>query len=61
VLRLLSGQQDATTGLIVNGRLEESDGDRVLGLFLNTAPLRLDMPGGAWLDLIKQPLRLNRR
>jgi amino acid adenylation domain-containing protein len=54
VLRLLSGQQDATTGLIVNGRLEESDGDRVLGLFLNTAPLRLDMPGGAWLDLIKQ-------
>ncbi len=55
VLGLFSGQQDVTTGVVFNGRLEEADGDRVLGLFLNTVPFRLDLDGGGnWQELVKQ-------
>lgn len=52
VLSLLSGQADVLTGLVANGRLEEDDGERVLGLFLNTLPFRLRMPGGSWMELV---------
>jgi non-ribosomal peptide synthetase component F/aryl carrier-like protein len=52
VMSLLSGQADVTTGLVTNGRAEEIDGERVLGLFLNTLPLRLKLDGGTWLDLV---------
>src|SRR6185369_17516807 len=41
VLSVFSGQRDVLTGLVSNGRVEETDGERVLGLFLNTVPLRL--------------------
>ncbi|MFY9555517.1 MAG: amino acid adenylation domain-containing protein, partial [Blastocatellia bacterium] len=41
VLSLLTGHEDVLTGLVCNGRLEKSDGERVLGLFLNTLPFRL--------------------
>lgn len=41
VLSVLSGQRDVLTGLVWNGRLEEEDGDRVLGLYLNSVPLRV--------------------
>jgi amino acid adenylation domain-containing protein len=54
VLAALTGQMDVTSGLVTNGRLEETDGDRVLGLFLNTLPLRVQMNGGSWIDLIRQ-------
>ncbi|MEH2084715.1 MAG: non-ribosomal peptide synthase/polyketide synthase [Nostoc sp.] len=54
VLNLLSGQSDVLTGLIANGRPEQSDGERVLGLFLNTLPLRLQLTGGTWMDLVQQ-------
>ncbi|MBW4635043.1 MAG: amino acid adenylation domain-containing protein [Iphinoe sp. HA4291-MV1] len=53
VIGLLSGQSDVVTGLLVNGRPEAEDGDRVLGLFLNFLPLRLKFGGGTWLDLVK--------
>ncbi|NEO34422.1 MAG: amino acid adenylation domain-containing protein, partial [Symploca sp. SIO3C6] len=54
VLSIVSGQSDVLTGLVANGRLEESDGDRVLGLFLNTLPFRLQLNGGSWIDLVRQ-------
>jgi amino acid adenylation domain-containing protein len=54
VLGLVSGQEDLVTGVVNNGRLEEADGERVLGLFLNTLPYRLRLDGGTWLDLVRQ-------
>jgi amino acid adenylation domain-containing protein len=54
MMSLLSGQADVTTGLVTNGRVEEIDGERVLGLFLNTLPLRLKLDGGSWLELARQ-------
>ncbi|HEX6293282.1 MAG TPA: amino acid adenylation domain-containing protein, partial [Herpetosiphonaceae bacterium] len=53
-MSLLSGQIDVLTGVVVNGRIEIDDGDRVLGLFLNTLPLRLRLTGGSWTDLARQ-------
>jgi amino acid adenylation domain-containing protein/non-ribosomal peptide synthase protein (TIGR01720 family) len=54
VLSLLSGQSDIVTGLVCNGRPEEKDGERVLGLFLNTLPYRLQLLGGTWIDLVSK-------
>lgn len=52
VLQVLSGSADVTTGLVSNGRPDSPDADRVLGLFLNTVPLRLLTPRGSWRDLV---------
>jgi amino acid adenylation domain-containing protein len=54
VMSLLYGQTDVTTGLLCNGRPEELDGEKVIGLFLNTLPLRLKLTGGRWIDLVQQ-------
>ncbi|BAZ51970.1 amino acid adenylation domain-containing protein [Nostoc sp. NIES-4103] len=54
VLNFLSGEEDVVTGVVANGRPEQSDGERVLGLFLNTLPFRLKLAGGTWIDLVKQ-------
>jgi amino acid adenylation domain-containing protein len=54
VLSVLGNQRDVLTGLVSNGRLEETDGERVLGLFLNTVPFRLQLRGGSWLELIRE-------
>ncbi|HYG65964.1 MAG TPA: amino acid adenylation domain-containing protein, partial [Thermoanaerobaculia bacterium] len=53
VLSRLAGRPEVVTGLVSNGRLEESEGDQVRGLFLNTLPLRLRLPGGSWEDLVR--------
>ena len=60
VLNILSGQSDVLTGLVANGRLEQTDGDRVLGLFLNTLPFRLQLNGGTWIDLVRQVFAVER-
>ena len=54
VMSLLSGQTDVLTGQLSNGRLEVVGGERVVGLFLNILPLRLNVTGGTWLDLVHQ-------
>ena len=59
-LKLLSGQADVVTGLVSNGRPEVADGDRVLGLFLNTVPFRLRLEGGTWKELVTQTFRAER-
>jgi amino acid adenylation domain-containing protein len=53
VLGCLSGQTDVLTGLVSNGRPEIPDGERVLGLFLNTLPFHLEISGGTWLELVQ--------
>ncbi|MDB6053782.1 MAG: Non-ribosomal peptide synthetase component [Verrucomicrobiales bacterium] len=57
VMALLYGQQDVTSGLVCNGRPEEIDGEKLIGLFLNTLPIRSRMEGGTWVDLVKQTFK----
>ncbi|QMU70041.1 non-ribosomal peptide synthetase [Streptacidiphilus sp. P02-A3a] len=53
VLAVMTGHQDVVTGLVTNGRPEDEDGsESMLGLFLNTLPLRTALPRGSWLDLL---------
>jgi amino acid adenylation domain-containing protein len=54
VLALLSGQRDVVTGLVTHGRPEVPDGDRVLGLFLNTVPLRVRTAPGTWRAALRR-------
>ncbi|MFJ7085947.1 amino acid adenylation domain-containing protein [Streptomyces griseus] len=61
VLAALSGDDDVLTGVVHHGRAEERDGDRALGLFLNTLPMRGRLPGGTWLDLIGHTADLDLR
>ncbi|MEG4588311.1 amino acid adenylation domain-containing protein [Microcoleus sp. MOSTC5] len=60
VLSLLSGQSDVLTGFVANGRPEETDGERICGLFLNTLPFRLQLSGGTWIDLVQQVFEAER-
>jgi len=53
VLNLLTGDPDVVTGLLYNGRPETTDGDKVLGLFLNALPMRLSLNSGTWTDLAR--------
>ncbi|HVK59455.1 MAG TPA: amino acid adenylation domain-containing protein, partial [Candidatus Kapabacteria bacterium] len=52
VMGLLTGQSDVLTGLVANGRPQCTDGDRMIGLFLNTLPFRLRFEGDTWRTLI---------
>ncbi|MFJ8314204.1 MULTISPECIES: amino acid adenylation domain-containing protein [unclassified Streptomyces] len=59
VMGLLAGTRDVVTGAVYNGRTEEPDGDRVVGLFLNTLPVRGRLAGGSWIDLIRRTADLD--
>ena len=54
VMSFLTGQTDMLTGLVANGRPQLLDGERLIGLFLNTLPFRIPMEGGTWKELIQQ-------
>ena len=54
MLSLLSGNNDVTTGLVSNVRPEELDGEKVLGLFLNTIPFRQRIKHATWAELINE-------
>jgi amino acid adenylation domain-containing protein len=54
VMSLLFGQRDIVTGLISNGRPEQMDGERLIGLFLNAVPFRQTLANGSWIDLVRQ-------
>ncbi len=47
-----TGQAEAWTGLVMNGRLECDDGDRVIGLFVNALPLCARWVGTSWTALV---------
>ncbi|HTZ44781.1 MAG TPA: amino acid adenylation domain-containing protein [Jatrophihabitans sp.] len=49
LLRLLSGADDITTGLVTGGRPERHDTERVTGLFLGTLPVRVRSLDTSWL------------
>ena len=53
VMSFLYGQNDIVTGLVGNGRPEALDGEKLIGLFLNTVPFRQLLTGGSWLQLVK--------
>ncbi|MFJ9338728.1 amino acid adenylation domain-containing protein [Streptomyces sp. NPDC101733] len=52
VTALLGGTDEVTTGVVHNGRTEETDGDKVVGAFLNTLPLRVAVTGLSWRALV---------
>ncbi|MBM4823555.1 amino acid adenylation domain-containing protein [Streptomyces actuosus] len=56
-LRLLSGQDDVTTGLVVHGRSELPGADRTAGLFLNTLPVRVDAAPRSLVDHVRDLFR----
>ena len=59
-LGTMTGRPEAQTGVAFNGRPEEEGGERIVGLFLNTLPLRLDLRGGTWLDLVRRAFETER-
>jgi amino acid adenylation domain-containing protein len=60
VLSYLCGTADVTTGLVTHGRLEQEGGDEVLGLFLNTLPLRLRLGRETWRELVRRAFDLEK-
>ncbi|WP_257002069.1 non-ribosomal peptide synthetase [Streptomyces sp. WZ.A104] len=58
-LRLFSGADDFTTGVITHGRPERADADRMVGLFLNTVPVRFTpaTAGPGWIDVARDLFR----
>ncbi|MEU8954733.1 amino acid adenylation domain-containing protein [Streptomyces sp. NPDC048518] len=68
-LRLFSGADDFTTGLITHNRPERAGAERMAGLFLNTVPIRVGGPapadteqesGRSWLDVVRELFRQER-
>lgn len=50
-----TGTRDVVTGLVVNGRPEQEDGDRALGLFINTVPFRIAVQSEeSWATLARR-------
>ena len=58
IIGLISGHTDVVTGLVSNGRPEESGGERITGLFLNTLPFRVELKKETWADLIQKVARI---
>lgn len=54
VVGYVSGERDFRTGMIVNGRPEDPESDQVLGIFINTVPVRMRLIGGTWIELAQQ-------
>ncbi len=54
VVSTLSSQREAFTGLLINGRPEITDGEQLIGAFLNTVPLRMDMESGTWAEMARR-------
>ncbi|MFP5261579.1 MAG: amino acid adenylation domain-containing protein [Blastocatellia bacterium] len=53
VVSILGGQSDVITGVLTNGRPEQVDGEKILGIFLNTLPFRLELGEGTWADIAR--------
>jgi amino acid adenylation domain-containing protein len=54
VVSALSGQREVFTGLLINGRPEIRDGEQLIGAFLNTVPVRMNLESGTWADLARR-------
>ncbi|WP_263139632.1 non-ribosomal peptide synthetase [Pseudomonas sp. RIT-PI-AD] len=61
-LGTLTGSAEALTGFVTHGRPEEPGADRVLGLFLNTVPCRLQVDEGrALVEIAQQAFEFEKR
>jgi amino acid adenylation domain-containing protein len=60
VMSLLAGRTDVVIGFQTFGRLEELDGDQVLGMHNNTLPLRMQLASCAWIELVRQAFEAER-
>ena len=60
VMSFLHGSTDVISGMVTNGRPEEVDAARLLGLFLNIVPVRIQMNGGSWIQLAQQTFAAER-
>ena len=59
-LSVICGAGDVVSALVMHGRPEVEDGDRLIGLFLNAVPFRLRMHGEPWNVLIRRVLEAER-
>lgn len=57
ILSSLSHQLDVVTGLVSNGRMDDGEGDSLLGLFLNTLPISYSLTDSSWHEFFHQVLR----
>jgi non-ribosomal peptide synthetase component F len=53
VMALVTGDRAPVCGLVTHGRPEHEAGDQILGLFLNTVPIRVDVDQPSWAELIR--------
>ncbi|KPA89805.1 amino acid adenylation enzyme/thioester reductase family protein [Pseudomonas asplenii] len=53
---ILSNQKEVLCGVISHGRPEFEDAASILGLFLNTLPVRFNTLGQSWLELVRQSI-----
>ncbi|HWO68553.1 MAG TPA: amino acid adenylation domain-containing protein [Umezawaea sp.] len=56
VVGLVYGTDSPTSGVTMNGRLDEPGATETRGLFLNTLPMRLPLPDGSWAGLCRAAL-----
>lgn len=54
VLSILSGQSEGFTGMLINGRPESRDGERLIGAFLNTVPFRMQFGSENWIEIARK-------
>ena len=52
-LGLLTGEPDVTTGVVTHGRPEREAAEQVLGLFLNSVPVRVRVDRSSWTALVQ--------
>ncbi|MEU2665815.1 amino acid adenylation domain-containing protein [Micromonospora sp. NPDC007220] len=57
VVGALAGDTEVVTGYEQSGRPEAEGATGALGLFLNTVPMRVDLGGGSWADLVRAVYR----
>jgi amino acid adenylation domain-containing protein len=60
VVGLMTGRTDVTTGLLVNGRPEQENADKIIGMFLNTIPFKVSLKGDSWNELVKDTFESER-
>ncbi|WP_069885778.1 condensation domain-containing protein [Streptomyces luteocolor] len=53
-------ERDVTTGVVLNARPDRPGADLVVGLYLNTVPLRFRSLAGSWADLARTALAAER-
>ncbi|WP_411384849.1 amino acid adenylation domain-containing protein [Pseudomonas sp. MPB03] len=58
---IMSNQKEVLCGVISHGRPEFEDAASVLGLFLNTLPVRFSSQGPSWLALIRATIAQERQ